>query len=152
MENRNLKISRKQFDQMHSLMRLMPVMTDKVTQPYKTITPEELTYQQMQVLMYIQAKPDSRMIDLAQCLHMKKQQLSPICAYLESAGYIARTEDSKDRRSTSVSLTAEGRKMLKAIDRNIVSSLKPSFDRLSEKEQAEIARLADELAALLEKM
>lgn len=83
--------------------------------------------------------------DLAFLLGVRPQSLSELLGKLEHAGLVERQRDEADRRSTLVSLTAEGRGAAEEATRSGASDTDP-FDVLDEDERAELARLVGKVS------
>ena len=86
--------------------------------------------------------------DLAYLLGVRPQSLSELLGKLEHAGLVSRQRDENDRRSTLVSLTAEGRGAAEEAARSGANEDDP-FDALDDAERAELARLAGKVSQAL---
>ncbi|MDN6794372.1 MAG: MarR family transcriptional regulator [Propionibacterium sp.] len=86
--------------------------------------------------------------DLAYLLGVRPQSLSELLRKLEHAGLVTRQRDEQDRRSTLVSLTAEGRGAAEEAARSGAEGDDP-FDVLEEGERVEFARLAGKVSQAL---
>ncbi|MGO3796481.1 MAG: MarR family winged helix-turn-helix transcriptional regulator [Pauljensenia sp.] len=86
--------------------------------------------------------------DLAYLLGVRPQSLSELLGKLEHAGLVSRERDESDRRSTLVSLTAEGRGAAEEAARSGANEGDP-FDVLDDAERAELARLAGKVSQAL---
>ena len=70
---------------------------------------------------------------------------------LESMGYVEKNQDLKDRRTVWVSLTEEGRRLLKESCRNLERQLDAVMDLMGEQDTEEMLRLTDKLSSIMEK-
>lgn len=86
--------------------------------------------------------------DLAYLLGVRPQSLSELLGKLEHAGLVSRERDENDRRSTLVSLTAEGRGAAEEAARSGANEDDP-FDVLNDTERTELASLAGKVSQAL---
>jgi DNA-binding MarR family transcriptional regulator len=64
---------------------------------------------------------------------------------LEARGFVVREAHPEDKRAKMVSLTAEGRRMMRVV-RAVTDKAPPIFDSLSDKDTAELIRIVERLA------
>lgn len=139
-------------DVMHAAMHLVPLLTQKIVEPFRNVRPDNLTFMQMQTMYIIYEKGEVRMSVLADILNMKKQQLTPIAAYLIQCGYIRKRKDPDNRRVTMVSLTKDGYDVLEEVDSELLKALAPMFDALSKADRRTLYQSAAKMAEILDKM
>lgn len=105
----------------------------------------QVTGTQMYMLHYIRESGKCRLTELAEKLDVKPSAVTVMIDRLQKAGFVARTNDTADRRVIFVELTADGNDILKEAQQmreEIIGSYLSNFD-------AEDARIATEV---LEKM
>lgn len=139
-------------DVMHAAMHLVPLLTQKIVEPFRNVRPDNLTFMQLQTMYIIYEKGEIRMSVLADILNMKKQQLTPIAAYLTDCGYIRKRKDPDNRRVTLVSLTEEGYGVLDEVDGELLKALAPMFDALGDADRRALYQSATKMAEILDKM
>ena len=104
-----------------------------------------LTLSQLSALASIEASGVIRLADLAAIEGVSPPTLSRIVGSLTGAGHLTRRPDPADRRSSLVSLSAGGRRVLGATRRERTAAL---AERLRQLTPAEIARVRDALPVL----
>lgn len=147
-----LNMKKTDEETIHAVMRLMPLMMQKIVSPYREVKPADLTSTQTQALMIIGEVKEIRMSELAAVMNIKKQQLTPIAAKLEICGYIRKNEDPTNRRSVFLQITPKGTAVLNDTDQQLVQALSNSFKELSESELHDLKRSADSVAEILVKI
>jgi DNA-binding MarR family transcriptional regulator len=91
-----------------------------------------------------------RLGDLAAREGVTPATLSRIAAGLEDEGLISRSVDPADRRSTFVSATTEGRRLVSDVRQLRASALLERIDRLDETQRAALLGALDALEALVD--
>jgi len=104
-----------------------------------------LTLSQLSALASIEAAGVIRLADLAAIEGVSPPTLSRIVGSLTDAGHLTRRPDTADRRSSLVSLSPGGRRVLDATRRERTAAL---AERLRQLTPAEIARVRDALPVL----
>lgn len=87
--------------------------------------------------------------ELSKALMVTSGGMTKRLSALEGRGLIRREPDQSDRRSTAVSLTREGKRLVEAILPEHVSNEKRLLSGLSNKERAALAGLLESLAVSL---
>jgi len=87
--------------------------------------------------------------ELSNALMVTSGGMTKRLATLERRGLIRRDPDPSDRRSTAVTLTAEGKRLVETILPEHVANERRVLAELSAKERAELARLLEALALSL---
>ncbi|RIX53663.1 MarR family transcriptional regulator [Paenibacillus nanensis] len=101
----------------------------------------QVTGTQMYMLHYIRESGKCRLTELAEKLDVKPSAVTVMIDRLQKAGFVARTNDTADRRVIFVELTADGNDILKKAQQmreEIIGSYLSNFD-------AEEARIATEV-------
>jgi DNA-binding MarR family transcriptional regulator len=93
-------------------------------------------------------------LDLAELVEQNHPKVSRTLAQLERLGLVERAEGARDRRIKTASLTAEGRRVVEAINQGRRRLLEEAFAGWSERDRSALARLtrrfADSMFALIE--
>jgi DNA-binding MarR family transcriptional regulator len=93
-------------------------------------------------------------LDLAELVEQNHPKVSRTLAQLEQLGLVERAEAERDRRIKTASLTAEGRRVVEAINQGRRRLLEEAFAGWSERDRSALARLtrrfADSMFALIE--
>ena len=89
---------------------------------------------------------------LARKLAISKQQLTKIADALVLRGCVSRSSDEKNRRVILLSLTQEGKALVRALQDEVVERMLPQFGRLDETELQEFSQAADTIRRLLDKV
>ena len=109
-----------------------------------------LTPSQHSALATIERLGPVRLGDVAAAEGVAAPTLTKIAAALEDMGYVRRTPDPADGRSSLVSITPAGKAALRKIRRARTAFLRQQLDRLSPQERAQLARALPVLIALSE--
>jgi DNA-binding MarR family transcriptional regulator len=133
LQRRSLLATRSVVDQMRTLYRALEQSTGAPIAAHRT-------------LASIGDEPGIAASRLAAELGMQRSATSHVLNSLESRGWIERQRGTTDRRSVSVHLTGEGRKLLNATRGRAVGTLQRAIGRM---QRAELAALATGLEALL---
>lgn len=96
----------------HHVSRIHRMMTfyDKCKSTF-----DDLTFLQMQLLLYVMENNEVSMKDLATYFKVKPASMTPLADRLVARGMLKRTQDSSDRRVTKVSLTEKAGESLMRI-------------------------------------
>ena len=88
-----------------------------------------------------------RMSDLAQRLHVVPRAVTPIVDALEESGYVRRSTDPENRRSTLLELTDEGHRMCGRVTEQRTRTAGELFAGLSEQQQNTLTDLLEQVHA-----
>jgi len=77
-----------------------------------------LTYTQFVALVALAEEDDQTVGELGDKLFLESNTLTPILKKLETLGLVERRRDPRDERQVRVNITAAGRKLQQAVDRN----------------------------------
>ena len=83
---------------------------------------------------------------------LSQEQLTKIADALVARGCVSRSSDEKNRRVILLSLTEEGRALVRALQDEVVERMLPQFGRLDESELQEFSQAADTIRRLLDKV
>ena len=105
-----------------------------------------LTYTQFVALVALAEEDDQTVGELGDKLFLESNTLTPILKKLETLGLVERRRDPRDERQVRVNITAAGRKLQQAVDRNAselveATGLGKDFAQVQES----VARLRDNL-------
>lgn len=105
----------------------------------------EITKPQMFLLYAIQYHGINRLKELAEKMEVKPSAITVMIDRLEKAGFIQRSHDHKDRRSTLVSLTPSGVENLEKVIQERNHLLKTYLLRLGPDEREKFAELLEKM-------
>jgi DNA-binding MarR family transcriptional regulator len=115
-------------------------------------TGQSLTLSQYALLELLATQADARAAELAEEAGVTASTATRILDALERRGVVRRTRAPEDRRAVRITLTPEGRTMLKA-QQGWVGERKRSFVRaLSDEQRAVLPELMHALAALIDEL
>lgn len=86
-----------------------------------------------------------RLSVLSEYLHIAPRSTTEVADDLEAKGLVHRHPDPNDRRATLIELTAEGVVTSKAIEAARAADAEQLFDRLTEREKADLTRILKKL-------
>ena len=95
----------------------------------------DLTYAEVEILKFLQAKKDNTMKSIADYLHIKPSSATPVIDNLVKMGNIKRIQKKGDRRVIYVELTAKGKKSLQNKYKKIHETIKEIFGGLNKKDK-----------------
>ncbi len=101
---------------------------------------DEITRTQLGVLMMIAYQQMSTIKQIAQCLGISSSAATQIVTVLADAGYLQRATDPNDRRSTILTLTVQGYKILKKKKAAFRDSFQELFAPLTDAELKNMTR------------
>ncbi|HET7900754.1 MAG TPA: MarR family transcriptional regulator [Candidatus Nanopelagicales bacterium] len=99
-------------------------------------------------LVTVEAQGPVRLGDLARHEGVAPATLSRIVALLDDEGYVVRTPDPDDRRSSWLEITAEGRALLDGVRREHARAMARRAERLTPAQSAQLAEALEALEAL----
>lgn len=97
------------------------------------------------ILVLSEANPGIVQTQLSQELDIDKASMVQLIDRLEALGWVQRRRSSEDRRRQGIHLTAEGRKRLKTLKREIVEHERKLTKQLSRTELAELISLLERI-------
>jgi DNA-binding MarR family transcriptional regulator len=106
-----------------------------------------LTQKQCAVLELIDANPGISQIDMATLLGMDRATMMALVDRLDGRGLVARTASRRDRRRQELSLTADGRTLLREARGRIAAHERPFLDRLGPAKAERLVALLREICA-----
>ena len=111
---------------------------------------DSLSPSQVSVLGLLDKYESLTLGEIAACEQVRPPSITPLVKSLQSAQLVTCLKDSSDRRSTRVSLTAQGRRELNTIRRRRTEFLERKLLALSPAERLRAAELVVFLETLLE--
>lgn len=108
----------------------------------------ELKPGELSVLMLILRNPGIRQGVLAQRLMIKRAHMTKLIRALEKGGYVKRTIPDEDRRSVTLTLTAEGRRTMQRHWMRLVSYEQAPRSPLSAEQQRQLIALLQTFVGL----
>lgn len=109
-----------------------------------------LTGPQLVCLLEVAAKGPSSVARLAQEIYLSASTVVGILDRLEAKGYVQRERSREDRRVVVISITKAGRAIAARAPSPLHDRLAAALQRLSEKEQATIAKSLERIVELME--
>lgn len=109
------------------------------------LRPYGLTPTGFTVLTLLEAKEAVRQIDLATQLLLDTSTMTRLIDRLERAGYVARMSNPRDRRTTRVMITPDGRSQLHAANLHVETLIAQRLSVLTEAEQQQLLGLLEKL-------
>ena len=106
-----------------------------------TLAPWDITPGQLRALRVLGHHGPQRMSELSDHLHIAARSTTEVVDALESRGLVERRPDQVDRRATLAELTERGASVLSAIRAARGTEAERVFNRLSEADKADLARI-----------
>ena len=107
----------------------------------------DLTYAEVEILKFLQAKKDNTMKSIADYLHIKPSSATPVIDNLVKMGNIKRIQKKGDRRVIYVELTAKGKKSLQNKYKKIHETIKEIFGGLNKKDKQLLIKIFEKIHA-----
>jgi DNA-binding MarR family transcriptional regulator len=111
----------------------------------EVLAPWDITPSHLRALRVLSGEGAMRPSALAERLRVAPRSVTEVVDALEAKGLAKRRPDPGDRRATLVEMTGHGVRMLEAIEAARGAETERIFDRLSEAERADLARLLRKL-------
>jgi DNA-binding MarR family transcriptional regulator len=108
---------------------------------HASLAPWDITPAQLRALRVLRHHGRLRLSELSDHLHIAARSGTEVTDALESRGLVRRRSDPADRRATLVELTEHGDTVLDAIREARGTEAERVFDRLSQTDQAHLARI-----------
>ena len=105
------------------------------------LAPWELAPSQARALRVVCERPDTRVSDLAEALHIAPRSATEVADGLQERGLVERTPDPRDRRAVNLRPTAEGQRVRAEVEAARAADSRELFGRLSPADRAELARV-----------
>ena len=100
---------------------------------------------QKRILIILNGSETITQRDLTECLGIQPGSASEILSKLESSGWIVRTQNESDRRTTDISLTDSGREIAKEAQKQRSKRHEEMFSCLSGEEKQELLSLLEKV-------
>jgi DNA-binding MarR family transcriptional regulator len=112
---------------------------------HESLAPWDITPAQLRALRVLGRHGPMRLSELSDHLHIAARSTTEVVDAIESRGLLRRRPDPGDRRATLVELTEHGESVLDAIRAARGSETERLFGRLSQTDQAHLARILRKL-------
>lgn len=112
---------------------------------HESLAPWDITPAQLRALRVLKHHGQLRLSELSDHLRIAARSTTEVVDALESRGLVRRRPDPGDRRATLVDLTEHGESVLDAIRAARGSETERLFGRLSQTDQAHLARILRKL-------
>jgi DNA-binding MarR family transcriptional regulator len=109
----------------------------------------ELTYQQYNVLRFIDTNGPQSQAEVARRLMVSAPVVTRLAAGLVDADLVERRTDATDRRAVLLALTTTGRRRARAMRRDLLAAAHELLEPLPEERRAAVAAALEELQVLL---
>jgi len=126
-----------------------PVMRHLVAHARRRKTWSELTYQQYNVLRFIDTNGPQSQAEVARRLMVSAPVVTRLAAGLVDADLVERRTDATDRRAVLLALTTTGRRRARAMRRDLLAAAHELLEPLPEERRAAVAAALEELQVLL---
>ncbi|KUG03524.1 hypothetical protein ASZ90_019086 [hydrocarbon metagenome] len=90
------------------------------------------------------------MSELASCMQISKQQLTPLIGKLIDRGLAARKTDEDDRRFIHIEITDAGRSMIETLMAEMKSTFAARLNELSNTELTELGQMLSRIMKILQ--
>ncbi len=118
------------------LLRNIDTKTAKISnQQYSN---QNLTAQQISILLMLDHQGTMRVSDLAKALNMVNSNVSAICSRLENMGFIERFRQKEDKRVVKIHLTTFAKDKMEGIKLNVAKFQDIVFNNVSEDDLKDI--------------
>ena len=108
--------------------------------------PSGLSILQIEALWFVREKKEVLMKDLASHLFITPPSATSLTDDLVKEKLVARSEDKKDRRTTSISLTAKGKRALANFLKKRMEKAKNRIDKLTYSEKKSLLRILEKIS------
>lgn len=126
-----------------------PVMRHLLAHARRRPSWAEMTYQQYNVLRIIDGEGPMAQGEIARRLMVSAPVVTRQATALADEGLVERQQDPGDRRSVKLSLTARGRKQVRAMRRELLAAAGELLAPLPEAQRATLATALEHLRVLL---
>ncbi|WP_431240481.1 MarR family transcriptional regulator [Mycolicibacterium aichiense] len=107
---------------------------------------EVVTVPQLRVLVMIDTQGPLNLASVAAALDISPSNASRICDRLIKAGFLHRQDSAADRRNISLSLTTEGRQLVRKMNRHRRRAITRALRAMSVKERQSVVNALDTFA------
>jgi DNA-binding MarR family transcriptional regulator len=111
----------------------------------ETLAPWDITPSHLRALRVLIRHGALRMSELSDHLRIAARSATEVVDALEARGLVERRPDPDDRRATLVEVTEQGTRVLDAIRAARGTEVERTFDRLSQTDRADLARILRKL-------
>ncbi|WP_435769249.1 MarR family winged helix-turn-helix transcriptional regulator [Nocardioides sp. SYSU DS0651] len=107
----------------------------------------DVTPAQSRALRVVGEHPEARLSQIADALRIAPRSATEVVDALEGRGLVRRIPDPSDRRATCVDLTADGRRVLRVIDRTRRAESERFLAGLPQEERSQLDRILRRLVS-----
>lgn len=119
-------------------------ITDMVSQELKEYDVSEAQFNVLRILKGQKGKPITVEVITSHMIH-RSSNVTRIIDKLLVRGFVSRQECKTNRRKMDISITAEGLKFLKILDKKVAGFHKPMMSKISDKEAQDLTRIIKKL-------
>jgi DNA-binding MarR family transcriptional regulator len=111
----------------------------------EALAPWDLSPHHARALRVVGGREGMRLSELAEALHIAPRSATEVADALQARGLVERAADPADRRAVVLRVTVEGARVQRQVDDAREADSRALFDRLSEVDRVELARLLQAL-------
>ena len=109
------------------------------------LAPWDLSPHHARALRVVGGREGMRLSELAEALHIAPRSATEVADALQARGLVERAADPADRRAVVLRVTDAGARVQRQVDEAREADSRALFDRLSEADRVELARLLQAL-------
>lgn len=111
-----------------------------------------LTMQQLRILIELDRHSCKKAGDLGDTVGIQRGNIASICKKMEQNGWIERKRKKEDERVVLISLTEEGRKVKREVEKKMEEAINTAFSREPEETFEDIRKGMESLRKLMERI
>jgi DNA-binding MarR family transcriptional regulator len=134
------------------LLDFMPNFENKIAMPNAKIIKKNISPFQMRTMFILNIEGAKTMTEIANCIGIKKQQLTPLIDKLVLLGFVVRQHKTDDRRFIKLSLTKSARTFINKQNIKLTADMKLSLSKLSNNDLLLLYRSMKRVNKLLKKL
>ncbi len=106
---------------------------------------------QISIIFYLHMINESTVSEAAEKIEISRPNMTPLVDSLVMKNLITRTQDKKDRRKTIISLTPQGRSIMKDLNNMSLETAGEILSKLSEEEKRNLEESSEVMLSILKK-
>lgn len=139
-----VKLQRSQIDdELYLVLRTVYHYERSIAEKYG------LDFQQIYALQFLRRNPNARLTEVAEELELPMFAASRLISRLAENDYLAREQDSQDRRNQHIRILEKGEAVLQAIETASFDRIMANIDGFPQQEIAELVGVAQKLHVVL---
>ena len=133
----------------HLIATVAPLFRHLLAHARRRGTWSELTYQQYNVLRLVDTRGPQPQAEVARRLMVTAPVVTRLAATLADAGLVERGTDPHDRRAVVLALTPDGRRLARAMRRDLLEAARELLEPIPSDRREGVAAALEELQVLL---